>query len=359
MDRAKRYSFSKYIIFFVGLGVSLLFLSVVYLTGVSSLLKEFSFFLSRNRFGYIAVYTLFLGLIYYILSFAIHFYGSYILEHKFLLSTQSFKSWLKDEIKEVILSLMIALVLIEAFYFLIDRFRDLWPVLMTLFWVIFSMILTMIFPTVILPLFFKYKELQDSDLRKRIFSLVKRLEIEILDVFEINLSKKSLKANAALVGLGKTKRALISDTLKDRYSLQEIEVILAHEFSHFKLNHILKHIVMNTIFVLLSFYLIFYLFKFLRISIEDIANFPIVAIFFILIGIIFRPLQNFISRRFETNADLLSLRVTRDTDSFISVMERLASQNLCLRNPNVFIKLFFFDHPPIDERIKMAIDFKD
>lgn len=359
MDRARRYSFLRYIIFFINLGVSLLFLSIIYLTGVSSLLKELSSFLSRNRFGYIAGYTLFLGLSYYVVSFAIHLYGSYILEHKFSLSTQGFKGWLKDEIKEVILSLMIALVLIEAFYFIVDRFRDLWPILMTLFWIIFSMILTMIFPTVILPLFFKYKKLQDSDLKEKIFSLAKKLEIKILDVFEIDLSKKSLKANAALAGLGKTKRALVSDTLRDKYSLQEIEVILAHEFSHFKLNHILKHVVINTVFVFFSFCLISYLFRSLEISIEDIKNFPILAISFILIGVIYKPLQNFISRRFEANADILSLRVTKDTDSFISVMERLANQNLSLRNPNLFIKLFFFDHPPIDERIKMAIDFKD
>lgn len=315
--------------------------------------------LVRNRFGYIAFYTFFLGAIYYLSSFIICFYESFILEHRFKLSNQSFGDWLKDEMKKFILSFVISLILIESFYFVVDRFKYFWWILIAGLWILFSVILNKILPTVILPLFFKYSQLQDQDLKEKIFSLAKRLEIKILDVFEINLSRKSQKANAALLGLGKTKRVLISDTLRNKYTPQEIEVILAHEFSHFKLKHILKHIFINSISVFLLFYLIFNLSNLFRISISDISNFPLLVILFILLDIIFRPLQNFIFRHLERDADLLSLKVTQNKESFIGVMEKLAHQNLSDRNPNLFIKLFFFDHPPIDERIKMAVDFRN
>jgi len=355
--KAKRYSYLKYTISFVSIVLALLFLFTVYSLGVSNLLTEISISISKNRFLYIAIYIFFLGLIYYTLSFFIHFYVSFILEHRFLLSTQGFGGWLKDEIKGIALSFIITLVLIESFYFVSDKFKEYWPALVALFWIFCSVILTRILPTIILPLFFKYNSLGDKELKERILSLAKRLQIKILDVWEINLSRKSLKANAGLVGLGKTKRVLISDTLKEKYTSPEMEVILAHEFSHYKLKHILKHILINSIFILLLFYSIFNLSKFLKFSVSDIVNFPLLAIFFILISIIFHPFQNFISRGFERKADFLSLKITGNKESFISLMEKLANQNLALRNPNFFIKLFFFDHPPINERINMAIRF--
>ena len=357
MDKTKKYSYLKYTISFVNICLLLLFLFIIYFSGVSNLLKELSISISKNRFGYVALYTIFLGLIYYLLFFFIHFYDSFILEHKFSLSNQGFKDWLKDETKGFILSFIIIFFLIESFYLVSYKFKDFWWIQISVLWITLSIILTKILPSVILPLFFKQTPVQDQNLKERILSLAKRLKIKILDVFEINLSRRSLKGNAGLVGLGKTKRVLISDTLKDRYTPQEIEVILAHEFAHYKLGHIFKHILTNSVFILLLFYLIFNLFKFLKLSVEDVVNLPILAISFIIIGVIFQPIQNLISRKFERNADLLSLRVTNDKESFISVMEKLANQNLSDRNPNIFIKSFFFDHPSIDERIKMAFDF--
>jgi STE24 endopeptidase len=356
-NRAKKYSLLKYTISFIDTGFTLLFLFMIYSSGFSLLLKEISITFSKNKFAYTAFYIFFLGVIYYIFSFVIHFYGSFILEHRFKLSNQRFGDWLKDEMKKFILSFIVSLILIESFYFITYRFEDFWWIYVAILWIVFSIILTKILPTMILPLFFKYKSLEDKELKERILSLAEKLRIKILDVFEIDLSRKSLKANAGFLGLGRTKRVLLSDTLRDKFTPKETEIILAHEFAHFKLKHILKHILVNTIFILLLFYLVFSLSKFLKFSISDIANFPLLAILFISLGIIFHPFQNFISRQFERNADILSLKITNDKESFIQVMEKLANQNLSDRNPNLFIKLFFFDHPPIDERIKMAINF--
>jgi STE24 endopeptidase len=190
-------------------------------------------------------------------------------------------------------------------------------------------------------------------------SLAKKMQVKILDCFEINFSKKTLKANAAFVGWGATKRVLLADTLKGKYTPDEIEVILAHEFAHYKQRHLLKLIFVNSAAISISFYLIFRtrevsLSLFGLSSLSDIASLPVILIYFVLLGIIMQPFENYISRRLEKNADKLALKVTGLKEAFISTMDKLAAQNLADRNPRPIIKFFFFDHPSIDERIAMA-----
>ncbi|MCU0652618.1 MAG: M48 family metalloprotease, partial [Candidatus Omnitrophica bacterium] len=208
-------------------------------------------------------------------------------------------------------------------------------------------------------LFFKYKKLTDEGLKERIIHLAEEMNLKILDVFEIDFSKKTLKANAAFTGWGKTKRVILADTLKDKYSHDEITVILAHEFAHYKLKHLIELILINSAATIAAFYFIHKtsnnVLSFFNLStLSDIAAFPVVCLYFVLFGIIMQPLSNFISRIMERQADKMALEVIGSKEAFISMMEKLAQQNLADRSPHPVIKFFFFDHPPIDERIQMA-----
>lgn len=190
-------------------------------------------------------------------------------------------------------------------------------------------------------------------------NLADKMRVKILDVFEIDFSKKTLKANAAFVGIGKTKRVILADTLKDKYSEDEIEVILAHEFAHYKLKHLLKLILINSLATIIAFYFIFktgnsVLSLFGLSSLSDIAALPVIIMYLVVFGIVMQPLQNYISRRLEKNADKMALSVTGLREAFVSMMEKLSAQNLVDRSPRPLIKFFFFDHPPVDERINMA-----
>jgi STE24 endopeptidase len=186
------------------------------------------------------------------------------------------------------------------------------------------------------------------------------MQVKILDCYQIDFSKKTLKANAAFVGIGKTRRVILADTLKDKYTFDEIEVILAHEFAHYRLRHLLKLILLSSLVIIISFYLIFRtssyaLGLFGLSSLSDIASLPLIFLYFVLLGIIMQPLQNYVSRRLERNADIMALKITGLKEAFISMMEKLALQNLADRNPHPLIKFFFFNHPPIDERIAAAM----
>jgi STE24 endopeptidase len=233
-------------------------------------------------------------------------------------------------------------------------------------------------PIIVIPLFFKYERISDEVLRERIIKLADKMKVnpvrntkasrknnkisngvKVLDVFQIDFSKKTVKANAAFVGLGATKRVILSDTLKDKYSYDEIEVILAHEFAHYKLRHLVKLLLVNSSAIMLSFYIIFmtnnYVLGIFGLSsLWDIAALPVILMYFVIFGIVMQPFENYISCRFERNADLEALKVTGLKEAFISMMEKLSSQNLADRNPHPIIRFFFFDHPSVDERIAIA-----
>lgn len=357
--KAKRYSNIKYRLAIVDTLFFLLVLILFQGLGLSfGLAKGISDIVS-NYYLIIGIYLFIVFILYYILDFPLNLYRSFILEHKFNLSNQKIKDWLVDQFKGLAISFIILLILVGAFYYILNRFPYRWWIIVSIFWIFFSVVLAKLTPVLLIPLFFKYKQLSDNTLRERILNLANKMKIKILDVFEIDFSKKTLKANAAFVGMGKTKRVILADTLKDKYSYDEIEVILAHEFAHYRLRHLLKLLLVNSIGIVLSFYIIFrtssYVLQLFGIdSLNSIAAFPIILIYVTIFGIATTPLQNYLSRRFESNADRLALQFTGLKESFVSMMNKLATQNLADRKPSKLIKIFFFDHPPIDERIGAA-----
>lgn len=361
MDRAKQYALIRYTLLIIETVYLLAFLFLFYRLGLSSVLAEAAGVLWPKYFS-LPVYLLGIYLTYYLLSLPLNFYHSFILEHKFSLSTQKIGDWLKDEFKGCIIAYLTLVILAQVFYYVLAHYpsSQAWLAL-SLCWMVFSIVLAKLTPLIIIPLFFKYTRLSDGDLRERIIKLAQKMKLGALDVFQIDFSKKTLKANAALVGIGRSRRVLLADTLKDRYTPQEVEVILAHEFAHHKLRHLAKLILINALLTFTAFYLLFRDAGFFRglfnlTHLTDLAGFPILVLYFTIYGILTQPLQNYLSRVMERNADRMALRVTGSKAAFISVMDKLASQNLADRNPHPVIKFLFFDHPAIEERIDIAVE---
>jgi len=356
---AKEYSTIKYALSLIDTAYLLALLLLFQGLGWSKILAGRISEIAPGNLFIIPIYLLTAYIIYYFISFPLNLYHSFILERRFCLSHQQISDWAKDQLKAGVIFYLILLILFEAFYYILKYNPHLWWLIISLFWIFFSLILAKITPIIIIPLFFKYKKISDETLRRRIINLAQKVKVKILDVFEIDFSRKTLKANAAFVGWGRSRRVILADTLKDKYNYDEIEVILAHEFAHYKLKHLLKLILINSLATILAFYCIFKTSSYsLRLfglsSLSDIAAFPIVIIYIVLFGILTQPLQNYLSRQMERNADKTALSVTGLKEAFISMMDKMSLQNLSDRNPHPAIKFFFFDHPPIDERINMA-----
>ena len=358
--RAKKYSAIKTRIF-----VADLVLTVV-------LLAVFQLFLSRpvSRMAldihsnfYIACFLFACAFLFfmYVASFPLQLIGSFFVERRFGLSKQDMGAWLTDEAKSAALSFALSIGCIQAFYLVLRNFPTAWWVIAAAAWIFFTVVLARFLPVLIIPIFFKYSPIEDHPLRERIMALAKKAEVRLTDVCKIDFSRKTSKANAALVGLGKTRKVILADTLIDGFSPEEVEAVVAHEFGHFKYKHMWQLLGFSAVMTMAGFFILSLIAGKIVVmtgasGLSDLYLFPVLVFLMGAFGIILLPAQNFFSRVLERQADRFALDITKEPGEFISVMEKLASMNLADVAPSRLKKFFLYNHPPINERIRMAKD---
>jgi STE24 endopeptidase len=230
---------------------------------------------------------------------------------------------------------------------------------------IFSLIivgLTNVAPVVLLPLFYRVKPLGRDSLRARLMALADRAGARVLGAYEWGMGDKTKKANAALTGLGATRRILVSDTMLAEYTDDEIEVVLAHEMAHHVHGDIWKGILFESALVLAGFYAASRLLEALapRFGLRgpaDLAGLPLLLLAAGAVSVVMVPVAHAMSRAFERRADRFALRLTGNPEAFRSAMRRLSAQNLAEEDPSKIVEWLFYSHPPIRERIAAADKF--
>ncbi|MCP4268024.1 MAG: M48 family metallopeptidase [Candidatus Brocadiaceae bacterium] len=357
-ELSKRYSLQKFILAFMGITIGIIYLVLMGLFG-SNMLKHIILLITTNQYLLIALYVLVFAVIIEIITIPLSFYGGFVLEHIYNLSNQKFSGWARDKLKKFFISIIFFIIMAETMYIFLRSFPSSWWIFITIIWVFFSVIMAKLAPVLIFPLFYKSVPINSKEVKDSLELLAEGTGININGVYKINLSKDTKKANAALAGLGNTRRVLLADTLLDSYSLDEIKSVFAHELGHHVYHHVWKMLVIGTVSGLFGFALCHIVLSkailFLGCqSIGDIAAFPVVCIILATSGFVLLPIQNAISRRFERACDRYAIEKTNDPESFISTMDKLAEQNLADRTPNRFVELFFYSHPSISKRIEMA-----
>ncbi len=316
-----------------------------------------NFYMACAFFSFIFMVSMrFLGL-------PLDFVRGFLVEKYFKLSNETLWGWLFDEAKSFAISLILSLLSIQVFYLVIRNFVSSWWLILSVVWIFFSVVITKVMPVVFLPLFYKYLPLENDDLKQRVLRLAEKGGIKLLDVCRIDFSRKTVKANAALIGLGRTRRVILGDTLSGEFTNDEVETVVAHEFGHFKLHHMWSLLGFSAAITVLSFYVLFGVFEGLvsttgASAIWDFSLLPILMLMSFLAGFLMKPVYNLYSRVLESSADRYALQITGEPDVFISMMTKLADRNLSDMEPGLVRKIFFYDHPPIRERIKMAEIFK-
>jgi STE24 endopeptidase len=358
IELSKSYSLQKYILAFMGIIIGIIYLVLMGLFG-SNIIKHLILLITTNQYLLIALYILSFTVIIELITIPLSFYGGFVLEHIYNLSNQKLSGWAKDELKKSLVSLMLIIIMIEIMYIFLRNFPNSWWIFIAIIWVLFSVIMAKLAPVLIFPLFYKSVPLENEEVKGGLALLAEGTGINIKGVYKINLSKDTKKANAALAGLGNTRRVLLADTLLDSYSLDEIKSVFAHELGHHVYNHIWKMLVIGTISAFFGFALCHLVLSKVIVvlgyqNIHDIAAFPVVCIVLAASGFVLLPIQNAISRRFERACDRYAIQKTNDPESFISTMDKLAEQNLADRTPNRLVELLFYSHPPISRRIDMA-----
>ena len=356
---ARQYARIRYRLFFSDLVVSWLFLGLAQGSGASVAVARWW----SQRFSHqemiILGYLLAYGSLSYLVSLPLHFYGSFRLEHRFGLSRLTLAGWLVREAKRLAVGAVLGLVLVEGFYAIVRRAPGSWPLWATAGWVGFSVVLARVFPTVLLPLFYKTTPLPDGELVARLLALCQRVGLPALGVFRFDLGAETRKANAALAGLGSSRRVLVSDTLLHEFVPDEIEGVLAHELAHHRYRHITKMLCLAAAGSWLAFTLTDVVSRRwvtawgLR-GVSDIAGFPALMLWLSCLSLVGLPLQNGLSRRFEWQADRFAVRLTQRPQAFAGALRRLAALNLADPNPPRWVVWMLYDHPRITERIQVA-----
>jgi STE24 endopeptidase len=309
----------------------------------------------------VMIYMIIVGAIFKLADLPLSFYSGYILEHRFGLSRQSLAAWIKDQLKAVAIAVPLTVGAVEVIYFLLRVRSEVWWIYASVVFVAFVVVIANLAPVLLLPVFFKFKPVDDPDLQNRVDRLARRTGKHVCGIFEWSLGEKTRKANAAVVGWGNTRRIIVSDTLLENFSGEEIEVIIAHELCHHVKNHLWYGMALQSVLTFAAFYAAHRVMPPLSRSfglngIADVANFPLLALVMTTLSLLVLPVVNYYSRRLETEADLYALDVTGDALAFVSSMEKLAELNMTNKTPNKIIEFIFHSHPSVETRIKVAAD---
>jgi STE24 endopeptidase len=337
------------------------FLIVLLLTRWSNWLRDVAYRLGFQNYSLsLFMYLLLLLVIGKALSIGLDYYG-FLLERRFRLSTQRFTSWAWDEVKGFLVGLVLGAVVVEVLYITIRQWPQHWWMLAWALFMGLFIVLAQLAPVVLFPIFYKFEPLDNEDLRRRLVVLSERAGTRVRGVYRWKLSEKSKKANAALTGLGATRRIILADTLLDNYTPEEIEAVLAHELGHQVHRHILKSIFVQAAITLFGFWAADWVlryavdhhtFRFDELS--DFANLPLLALVSVVLSFLLMPALNTYSRFNERQADRYAFESISSVEPFITSMNKLAEQNLAERTPSKWVEWFFHSHPAISRRLAAA-----
>ncbi len=339
--------------------VGFVFLVVLLAAGWSDSLRDLAYRMGFQNYSLsLFMYLVLLLGISKALGIGLDYYG-FRLERRFKLSNQRVGSWLWDEAKGFLLSLVLGTIVVELLYLTIRQWPQNWWLLA---WVLFMglfVLLAQLAPVVLFPIFYKFEPLEDEELRRRLVILSERAGTRVRGVYRWRLSEKSKKANAALTGLGSTRRIILADTLLDNYTPDEIEAVLAHELGHHVHRHILKSILVQAAITFVGFWAANWTLHYavdhhMFEELSDFANLPLLALVSVVLSFLLMPALNAYSRFNERQADRYAFESTASVEPFVSSMNKLAEQNLAERTPSKWVEWFFHSHPSISRRLAAA-----
>jgi STE24 endopeptidase len=363
--QAKEYANLQRRLMLLDLGLAAVYAVLWLAAGWSIDLRNFLYGLTSNEWLVVAGYVLVFGGIYFLIDLPLGFFSGYILPHRYELSNQDLKDWIVDQAKGVLVGGILGLVVIEIVYFVLRISPELWWLWAGLILLLFNVILANLAPVFLMPLFFKFVPLEEEndELVARLMDLADRAGTRVGGVYKFDMSRRTKAANAAVTGLGNTRRILLGDTLIDEFSADEIETVLAHELAHQVHRDIPIGILVESVITLGGLFLAAQVLDWSVTalgfsSISDVAAMPLFGLVMGLYGLIIMPLGNAFSRQRERRADEYALKMTGNGAAYASALTRLANQNLADADPEPWVEILLYSHPALNRRIAMAENYK-
>ncbi len=357
---ARRYNHIRRWLGIADFVLGLLFLLVLLFTGWNGALRDLAFHGAFEHYTLaVFFYVLMLMVIGKAVGLGMDYYG-FRLEQRFNLSNQNLRAWVWDETKEFLVGVVLATIVVELLYFIIRQAPQYWWLIAWAAFLGLFVLLAQLAPVILFPIFYKFEPLQNEELKARLVILSEAAGTRVRGVYKWNLSEKSKKANAALTGLGNTRRIILADTLLEHYSPDEIEAVLAHELGHHVHKHILKSIAVQACVTLTGFWAANWILHYAMErwhffeTLSDFANLPLLVLVSTVLSLLLMPALNAFSRYNERQADRYAFQSIASVGPFISSMNKLADQNLAERSPSKWVEWFFHSHPAISRRVAAA-----
>jgi STE24 endopeptidase len=357
---ARRYNRVKRWLGISDFALGLVLLLALLVTGWSAMLRDLAYRAAFQHYTLaVFLYVLMLMIAAKLLGLGLDYYG-FRLERRFQLSNQRLRAWIWDEFKGFLVGLFFAAIVAELLYFILRQAPQYWWLIAWAAFLALFVLMAQLAPVVLFPIFYKFEPLKNEDLKARLVRLGEQAGTQVRGVYRWKLSEKSKKANAALTGLGNTRRIILADTLLDNYSADEIEAVLAHELGHHVHRHILKSIAVQAGIMLAGFWAANWILHYtvdrmhMFETLSDFANLPLLALVSTVLGFLLLPALNAYSRYNERQADRYAFRSIPTVEPFISSMNKLAEQNLAERSPSKWVEWFFHSHPAISRRLAAA-----
>lgn len=308
----------------------------------------------------------FLGLLIFIsslLSLPHSLYFTFVLEEKYGFNKTTWKIFFADMAKGALLGLILGAPILFALLRIMEKLGSLWWLYAFTFISLVQLLLLFIYPTFIAPIFNKFTELPEGEIKDKILNLLKRCGFTTSGLFVMDASKRSGHGNAYFTGFGKNKRVVFFDTLINTLDASEVEAILAHELGHMKKKHILKGIIKSFIFSFLGFYILGTLMNdvtfFIGHGVLTITNATSLALFSMVSGVytfLLTPINSWLSRKHEYEADQFASE-NASSKKLISSLIKMYKDNASTLTPDPTYSKFYFSHPPAIERVAFLEKF--
>lgn len=364
-DRAREYSRTKDRLALLGMASGLVSTTGFVFTGAAARLNRRLLptaspsVISRTRYGAT------LSLISWLASLPLSYYNGHVVEKRYGLSNQPAAGWAIDTLKVKAISTPVELAVIEGVYATIRRWPRTWWLVCAGAVIPLTTIFAQLFPVLILPRFNTYEPLHDEALAQRLRDLTDRAGVPVAEVMQMDMSRRTSKANAFFAGIGRTKRIVLADTLLAEFSPNQIEGVVAHEAAHQVHKDIWRAVALSSVFTLATAWLVDLVARrVLRLApaltgtsdLTDRRSLPVISLVVTVVGLLITPLQLAWSRSIERKADRYAIALTNNPAAYAAAMEKLAETNLSDPNPPRPITLLLHSHPPLAERIAAAED---
>lgn len=309
------------------------------------------------------LYFLLLGLVQGVIGLPFSLYRTFVIEERFGFNTMTFRLWLSDLLKGILISLGITGVLMGGVFALIQFSPTWWWFWVWVFVAVVTLFLMYLSPYVIEPLFFKFEPVRKQGLEKGIREMAGKAGLTISKIQQVDASRRSRHGNAYFTGIGRVKRIVLFDTLLEKLADKEALAVLAHEIGHWKKGHVWKRLVKTEVVSLVMFWLCWYCLS--RgwlpslLGLTDVSLFGQLVILGFALSLVFFPLvplSNWLSRRDEWQADAYACKLHGEPQDLANALVKMAHDNLANLHPHPLYAWFYSSHPPLAVRVGRLLE---